>query len=586
MLMVMTSVRKWSRTATGALGIILICGVAGAFADVLIRSIGASVGDWSWPDLTGVREFLFRWATAVGLAVGVVLACWHILSLLERVATSPIGKSREAVAGFVRRRPFWPQNRFTRWVFEPLGQWSLLKSVLAMLIVAAVLVLSAWWVIRAVLGISDAEPPSMEITKVALTIAGGVGASVALVVAYRKQRDTEANRFVDRFGAAAAQLGGDDPAVRLAGVYAMTTLADDSSKPQWQQQCVDVLCAYLRMPHDIESGKNHLTEQTRGYPAQGNPQVMVTDQFRFRYNDNEVRDTIVRVIIEHLQPGSDFSWSDLRFDFSGAAFSGANFAGCVFGKSVNFERATFFGISNFERVHFKGVTIFNDVKFHDYVSFRGGLGPSGYVRAKFDAPVYFSNAKFFGTATWDQVDFADRVVFGARVSDASRRTEFLSPAMFFEVAFEDAVEFVGVRFHNTFYLHFVKINGPTFFTPQPSPSDLCVAFDGKVDFNDVEFREIANFERAQFASEAEFKECTFKRAAMFKGVVFGKTRFEHPRFERFGNFKGAHFGGTAEFIEPLEWNAVAFDWDDDVSLKPVDVQPASWPPPVVAVPAQ
>src|SRR5579859_5410995 len=57
----------------------------------------------------------------------------------------------------------------------------------------------------------------------------------------------------ERFATAAGQLGGDKPpAVRLAGVYAMAGLADDWEKNR--QTCVDVLCAYLRMPYDPDPG--------------------------------------------------------------------------------------------------------------------------------------------------------------------------------------------------------------------------------------------------------------------------------------------------------------------------------------------
>src|SRR5262249_1027495 len=51
----------------------------------------------------------------------------------------------------------------------------------------------------------------------------------------------------ERFATAADQLGSDKPAVRLAGVYAMAGLADDWEENR--QTCVDVLCAYLRMPY-------------------------------------------------------------------------------------------------------------------------------------------------------------------------------------------------------------------------------------------------------------------------------------------------------------------------------------------------
>src|ERR1700722_15145163 len=59
----------------------------------------------------------------------------------------------------------------------------------------------------------------------------------------------------ERFATAADQLGSDKPAaVRLAGVYAMAGLADD-----WEdnrQTCVDVLCAYLRMPYEPAPGED------------------------------------------------------------------------------------------------------------------------------------------------------------------------------------------------------------------------------------------------------------------------------------------------------------------------------------------
>lgn len=68
----------------------------------------------------------------------------------------------------------------------------------------------------------------IDVTRVALTVVAGVGGVVALVIAYRSQRDLEQSRFVERFGAAAAQLGPTDVAVRIAGVYAMVGVADES----------------------------------------------------------------------------------------------------------------------------------------------------------------------------------------------------------------------------------------------------------------------------------------------------------------------------------------------------------------------
>ncbi|MGH3153169.1 MAG: hypothetical protein ACRDOB_20910, partial [Streptosporangiaceae bacterium] len=70
----------------------------------------------------------------------------------------------------------------------------------------------------------------------------------------------------ERFDTVAAQLGSDkSPAVRLAAVYAMAGLADD-----WQdhrQTCVDVLCAYLRMPYEPEPGDDAPVEKRLAFQA-------------------------------------------------------------------------------------------------------------------------------------------------------------------------------------------------------------------------------------------------------------------------------------------------------------------------------
>ena len=98
-------------------------------------------------------------------------------------------------------------------------------------------------------GLETTTPtPGFQTTQLVLTLVGGVGAAILVVVAYRRQRDLELARFDERFAAAAAQLGAPTAAERLAGVYAMAALAD--TWEQHRQQCIDVLCGYLRLPYD------------------------------------------------------------------------------------------------------------------------------------------------------------------------------------------------------------------------------------------------------------------------------------------------------------------------------------------------
>ena len=93
-----------------------------------------------------------------------------------------------------------------------------------------------------------------------------------------QERDRTLN---ERFATAAGQLGDDQPsAVRLAGAYAMAGLADDW--PQNRQTCVDVLCAYLRLPYD---------------PDPGDEPGLARNAYRA---NREVRHTIIRVIGAYL----------------------------------------------------------------------------------------------------------------------------------------------------------------------------------------------------------------------------------------------------------------------------------------------
>jgi hypothetical protein len=90
----------------------------------------------------------------------------------------------------------------------------------------------------------------------------------------------------ERFATAAGQLGSDKPpAVRLAGVYAMAGLADDW--PENRQTCVDVLCAYLRLPNDPDPGDHVGQAERTAYQA-----------------NREVRHTVIRVIAAHLKAGA------------------------------------------------------------------------------------------------------------------------------------------------------------------------------------------------------------------------------------------------------------------------------------------
>lgn len=201
------------------------------------------------------------------------------------------------------------------------------------------------------------------ILTVAGSVAGGVGAVVALVVSYRKQHQSEAAErredtrlFNERYHQAAEQLGSEKAAVRLAGVYALAGLADDWD--DGRRKCVEVLCAYIRMPY---------APPDPGLDGE-NDDVEVRREQRRRREEREVRHAVLNTIGERLraEPG-ERSWHGLTFDFRGAVIDGGNFghATIAAGTTIRFSDAVFTGgtVSFSRAVMTGGLIDFTDATF-------------------------------------------------------------------------------------------------------------------------------------------------------------------------------------------------------------------------------
>lgn len=274
---------------------------------------------------------------------------------------------------------------------------------------------------------------SFNFAKIVLTIVGGIGAIVALVVAYRKQklgenadRREEVKLLNERFAKAVEQLGSDKAAVRLAGVYAIGTLADD-----WrdgQQMCIDVLCAYLRMPYKpppYRFGKlpRAIGMQSRHQPGSksrhGSYLPQKGSDTRSSLEEQQVRQAVVRLIREHLKPDSRSSWQGRNFDFFGAIFDGEDFRGARFsGGRISFMQAQFLsGEVYFFDVEFAGAAVsFYRARFRGGLVFFSGSKVTGgrldFTGAEFESGgVYFPRVEFSG----GEVNFFDAEFRGSEV---------------------------------------------------------------------------------------------------------------------------------------------------------------------------
>ena len=326
---------------------------------------------------------------------------------------------------------------------------------------------------------------------------------VTALAATNHERET-VKELNARFSAAAIQLGDDKSAIRLAGAYSMAALADDwhrHGNAEKKQTCIDVLCSYLR------SQRTAIRKTEMSQPV-------VSE----RDDDFEVRQTIQRVIADHLRTDSPVSWSSSRFNFASADFTDLDFSLCHFEGNVTFDNARFRGEQvSFHDAHFTGPVTFNEARFEV---------------TKF---IYFLSCKF--THGW-RTDFT-----GARFS-AKQMIDFQS------------AEFSGA------YTTFLK----------------AVFHSKDISFSGATFRnkQTASFVEATFRGE----QLDFAGAHFLEGrTLFGSARFDLTKNCTFGD---AHFDALVDFGQPATWDdtKMTFDWSASPEDKPQTVRPIAWPPTV------
>lgn len=418
----------------------------------------------------------------------------------------------------------------------------------------------ALWVLEQRIDTTGNHADPIDLYKLSLVVAGGVGGVVALVVAYRRQRDVEQGRFVERFGAAAAQLGDRDVAVRIAGVYAMAGVADESTGLR-RQQCIDVLCGYIRLPYSPERGSNHQTKLVlKGTDT--DPAGATVEQERhleFRQNDKEVRTTIVRVIRDHLLKSAEYSWTRNDFDFEGAHL-----------ENVDFTSAVFAGVTQFTSVTFSGVTRFNLATFSSSVAFRHSSfsGLARFDEASFSRSAWFDGASFSGRAWFDRTSFSLPATFTGATFAAEAK---FRGATFFRGASFAAARFTGgADFQATLIFGSARFEQATFIG---DAAFQAASFSGSARFDKSTFSGAAWFDEANFSGDAKFDQATFSGNAQFSKVTFATG----PA----ADFCNVDFGtGNIVFDNPRQWGPPAplFDWDSGLPAKPANVTPHSWPP--------
>ncbi|MFJ1958440.1 pentapeptide repeat-containing protein [Streptomyces microflavus] len=377
-----------------------------------------------------------------------------------------------------------------------------------------------------------------DVIKTTVTVLTLIGAVLAALYAYRKQlldegtsHRADSTQLTERYTKAAEQLGHEQAAVRLAGVYAMARLADDW--PEQRQVCVDVLCAYLRMPYETDTTT----------PA-------------FRHGEREVRLTIIRTIRNHLQnPTTDTTWCGLNLDFTGATFDGGDFTGSFFsGGEVDFGGSTFSGGDTYFRhaifsggqIYFNGTTFSGGRIYFNDATFSGGR-------------VYFFRSTFSGgQVNFGESIFSDGEVDFGRVKFAGgqvyfNRSKFAGGKVFFTSSEYDSGVVSFVR--STFSGGEVLFSGSTFS-------------GAKIDFSSAIFSGSAvSFTGSKYVgSEVFFTGSAFSggevsfRLSTYDG---GEVSFIHSAFSGGEvSFSGSTYsGGIVRFQASRVHAAAAVHWE-------------------------
>ncbi|MGW0357164.1 pentapeptide repeat-containing protein [Nocardia nova] len=494
----------------------------------------------------------------------------------------------------------WMGQRFEA-VSRRSGRMKLSVAVVLAVFAGAAIAAIAEVVLILVFHPARAGGSPIDITKLAFTVVGGVGAVVGLVIAYRRQRDLEQGRFVERFGAAAAQLGASDVAVRIAGVYAMAGVADESEDVR-RQQCIDVLCGYLRLPYHSSQGTNHQTKRTRKWSDPDREQGGdLEDTFEYRQNDREVRTTIVRVIADHLRTTAEYSWSTSNFDFRGAYLEEPDFSEVRFAGNARFNHATFASVAWFGRAAFAGNAWFNGATFVGEAGFGETTfgsdaefsettfnGNAWFSKAVFDRNAWFTGATFTLNAEFAETTFNGNAGFGGATFNGD---SWFAHATFDRSAWFQKAHFVGgTDFSNTTFSREARFEETTFYddawyrgaTFNGDAQFSKSTFNSEGRFHRATFNGDADFGRAVFTNEAEFAETTFNGHARFDETTFsGSGRFEGVAFSGQTAFERTDFGaGTVSFAHPRRWGPPmpVFDWGDEIIGKPDNIEPQDWPP--------
>ena len=417
-----------------------------------------------------------------------------------------------------------------RWCKEWMGRLPLFAAIAIWAVLGIIaFLLAMWWLGRVPFWQLKLNPRKQaeNIVKIALTLVGGVGAVAYLVIKYQERQQAgraekrEKDRTVDtKVQDAINQLGSDKASTRIAGVYALTDIAD-RYKDSYRQRVVDILCGYLRSDRSsyapdrsgqpVWDASGHLVESVASDEAVESTILSVMRDRLCKERKDETGETIVRQTVD-----DDQLWCACTFDLHEATFH----------EAVDLRYSTFECVPNFR-----------GTKFERRADFRG---------ADFARGAYFSGATFTGDAAFSGADFTGGAAFSG--ADFTGGAAFRGATFARDAYFDDADFARGAAFRGA-------------------------DFTGGAYFIGADFARGAYFDDAHFARGAAFRGADFARGAYFIGATFtGDAYFSGAEFRASAVFSGIQgqpsFGFEAckfneRFRGAYEWGPIPIPEDND-----------------------
>ncbi|MGO4253023.1 pentapeptide repeat-containing protein [Paenarthrobacter nicotinovorans] len=293
---------------------------------------------------------------------------------------------------------------------------------------------------------------------------GHLQADERLQIERRASALSSVEHFSERFAKAADMLGSDKVATRMGGAYALAALTDEWAENR--QQCIDLLCGYLRTPisYSLEaSDQIRNVASPLGIPPSMKPgpdetsqaESKVVDSYRKRMHnlgreaskharaEFAVRGAILSSISRGTSRQIDDpqSWSDCSFDLSGSYLPALDFSGSKFLETINFNTSIFCGTVNLRNAYFAKNAQFDGCLFTTHAWFAGAsfAGNAWFRAADFQAEAAFGRTNFFKGIFFSHAVFSTPPHFRQNNLGGSEPVSNMSIANFSSTKFGDAL---------------------------------------------------------------------------------------------------------------------------------------------------